>query len=442
MSLRLADLHACFEGVIPSIVATVAPDGTPNISYLSHVVAVDAEHVALSNQFFGKTAQNLETNPRAAILVVDGRTGAQFRLETLLARSEGEGRLFDEISGHLAASSAQVGMDDVMRLKAVDVFRVLGISMVASPVPIPPPQAPPDLPRLESLARIAAAIVAAAEIGEIVEAVLSGISAELAADAVTLLIHDPVRSVLTTLGSHGYPRSGIGSEVGLGSGLAGRAAAERRIVKVSDLSRVRRFGAAIRATAPEEEESRTIPPPGMPGALSQIAAPLLAQGRLVGAVLAESRRRFAFGPAEQGALAILANLAAAALALADTAVAEPAQPRREPPPRALGPAFRVTHHRFDDSVFIDGNYIIKGVAGRLLVFLLRLHASEGRTEFSNREIRLADALRLPEFNDNLETRLLLLQRRLDEKDAPVRLVRPGRGRLRIELTGTPRIASV
>ena len=39
------------------------------------------------------------------------------------------------------------------------------------------------------------------------------------------------------------------------------------------------------------------------------------------------------------------------------------------PPRTGTPAgaFRVVHHRFDDSIFIDGGYVIRGVAGRLLV---------------------------------------------------------------------------
>jgi adenylate cyclase len=32
MTVRLRDLAACFEGVIPSILATAAPDGTPNIA--------------------------------------------------------------------------------------------------------------------------------------------------------------------------------------------------------------------------------------------------------------------------------------------------------------------------------------------------------------------------------------------------------------------------
>ena len=59
MTIRLRDLHACFEGVIPSIIATASQDGVPNISYLSHVAFVDDEHVALSNQFFSKTAANI-----------------------------------------------------------------------------------------------------------------------------------------------------------------------------------------------------------------------------------------------------------------------------------------------------------------------------------------------------------------------------------------------
>lgn len=100
---------------------------------------------------------------------------------------------------------------------------------------------------------------------------------------------------------------------------------------------------------------------------------------------------------------------------------------------------QVVHHHFDDSVFIDGNYIIKGVAGRLLAFMLDQHLTRGRSEFTNREIRLDGKLRLPDFKDNLETRLLLLRRRLEEKQLPIRLIRLGRGRIAFEVEGRVRL---
>ncbi|HEY8613740.1 MAG TPA: pyridoxamine 5'-phosphate oxidase family protein, partial [Roseomonas sp.] len=109
MTPSLAALDACFEGVVPSIICTVAADGTPNISYLSHVARLGEGRVALSNQFFSKTAANLQMNPRAALLVVDPRSGAQYRLDIRYRESIETGSDFDRMDADLRASSAQLG---------------------------------------------------------------------------------------------------------------------------------------------------------------------------------------------------------------------------------------------------------------------------------------------------------------------------------------------
>ncbi len=86
-------------------------------------------------------------------------------------------------------------------------------------------------------------------------------------------------------------------------------------------------------------------------------------------------------------------------------------------------------------MFLDGEYLIRGVAGRILWSLVQRHEQTGQTEFTNKELRLDKSLDLPGFRDNLDTRLVMLKRRLDERQAPLRLERTGRGRFELRCRG-------
>jgi hypothetical protein len=77
--------------------------------------------------------------------------------------------------------------------------------------------------------------------------------------------------------------------------------------------------------------------------------------------------------------------------------------------------------------------LIKGVAGAILWKLLKDYVQHGRTEFSNRELRLDASIPLPDVADNLEARLVLLRRRLIEHGPHIRIEKTGRGRFRLEV---------
>lgn len=128
--LALRDLAVCFEGAVPSTIATASADGVPNVTYLSKVHFVDDDHVALSDQFFSKTNRNLAENPYACVLVFDPTTYDQYRLLVRYERSERQGRLFDRVDRDIEAIAALTGMSGVFKLRAVDIYRVLEIEQV------------------------------------------------------------------------------------------------------------------------------------------------------------------------------------------------------------------------------------------------------------------------------------------------------------------------
>jgi adenylate cyclase len=448
VDLRLDAIRTCFEGVVPSTICTVAPDGTPNVTYLSIIQFVDSTHVALSFQFFNKSRANIEQNPRAQTLVIDPVTFRQYRLDLLFERSEREGPLFDRMNARLTAIASLTGMTRVFKLRGADVYRVLACAEVPLGVAADPEATPDDAadaptpppPTLESVSRVTEALATCGDLDALVTAAIDGLRDVMGYEHVVLLLADETGERLLAVDSGGGAAgSGAGAEIAVGEGVWGTAAAQQRPIRISRLARDLRYSDAVRrtvqASAAADTLEKQIPWPGLDDVDSLLAVPVVQQGELVGLLGLESSRSMRFRHEDEAAVQVVARqLALMINAVAASDDANPRAPMQVGAP-ATGRRVRFLHHTDDDSVFIDDRYVIKGLSGRILARLVGIFVNDGRTDFSNKELRTDATLRLSTLRDNLETRLLLLRRRLDDRGTPIRLLRTGRGQLRLQVDG-------
>jgi adenylate cyclase len=299
---------------------------------------------------------------------------------------------------------------------------------------------PPAASVLSALAQLSQRLGRCPDLDTLVSAALAGVAEQFGYEHSLLLLRDEDGGRLYTIASHGYDVEGIGSEVRVGEGVIGMAAARVEPMRVGNLGQMLAYARSVRRAYEQsggEVPGRELPLPGLADAESQVAVPAVVHGQLVGVLTIESPRRLAFSDADEALLTVVAALVAAAIEIdaalerAESDVAPSASEARSATTTGGANPARVRFFAVDGSIFLDGEYLIKGVAGRILWKLVGHYCAERRTEFTNKEVRLDPALELPEFRDNLESRLILLKRRLDERDAPIRIEKSGRGRFRL-----------
>ncbi len=455
MSVPLETLATCFQGLLPAQLFTCSSDGIPNAAYLSHVDYVDSSHVALSFQFFNKSRRNIAENPHALVTMLDPDTGLGWQLRLRYVRSETSGPLFERMALRIEAIASYCGLKGIFKLRAADVYEVRSID----PAPeegahaasrrggsTPRVRTPDPVFTVRALQDFAERIHRADSLESLVDSTLAGLEDSFGFKQSMILVPTEEDGVLVTIATRGYPTSGAGAEVRFGEGIGGMVAEARKPIRISGLLRGMLYALAMHKAAEHPEARRAcIPVPGLPNPESQLGVPLLVRDELVGVLCLESETPYRFHEEDKASIELLGSYLAIAIqnmqlqersadALAEPAPPAPARQAVAAPSPQSGPRREIVYYGADECILVDGEYLIRSLPARILWRLLSSYDAAGRVEFTNRELRLDKSLNLPEWKDNLESRLLLLRRRLELKLPDIRLVPRARGRFALQVS--------
>ena len=148
------------------------------------------------------------------------------------------------------------------------------------------------------------------ELEQVVDAALAGIGELFPSSNALLLVYEPELGKLVTLASHGYEASGTGSEVALGQGVIGLAAARQQTTRIANLQRMLSYARSVHRTTGEAPDEIKLP--GLPDARSQLAAPMVSRAVLIGVLAIESNVAIAYDELDERVLTVAARLVAAA----------------------------------------------------------------------------------------------------------------------------------
>ena len=377
----LSDIESCFQGVIPAYLATCSTDGEPNVTCVSIVHLLSPGRIGLSCQFMNKSLRNLRETRRAQVMVLAPDTLAEYVLDVEFVRLVDTGAVFDKMDATLDAVASQSGMAGVFALTGVAEFDVLDWrTATGKPTATPDGAAAPD--PIEQLDRISAAMGSATDVDALLEQTFAVLARELGLQHGFLLLTDGASERLHNVASHGFDQAHFGSEIAMGEGIYGTAAARQTSIRTGSMSRERLMAQAV-ARGSAQADPTNLPLPGLANAESTLAVPLVRGDRCLGVLCFQSSMPGAFTAGCEKTLLIIARHLSAMMTVLGVPHKEVEVSARRGQLGGRALVTRVKYFEPDGSIFLDDEYLIKGVAGRILWRVLSNYSKDQRDEFSS-----------------------------------------------------------
>ena len=448
-SPALEDLRLCFEGAVPAVIAT----------------AVGRRHPQRHLPVEGPPRRPRARGPVEPVLLQDGEepgrepprqraahraaSYSQFRLHLAYERTERRGPVFERLRGDIEALAALVGMQGVFKLQAADIYRVIDIEAVPTALNRPADgiaalTTANDGPDAQAIAELGARLSRCADLDTLVSATVDGLAELFDYQHSLVLLLDEDGRRLYTIASHGYAAEGVGSEVVVGEGLVGLTAERCTAMRVGSLRQMDKYSRSVRQSY--EDSGDASPGTGHRGAdHGRRGEP---PGRAGDGLRPARRCGHRREPSDRCLRPRRRSRAQRGRHAARQRGGERAAPRtaakrtRRTPAETPGPTPDVpaAHLRFFSvgRQHVPRRRVPHQGRGRPHPVVDRRSARARRPRRLHATARCASTppSTCPPYRDNFENRLILLKRRLDERDAPIRIEKTGRGRFRLQI-GAP-----
>lgn len=416
MKIELSQLRDCFQGIVPALICTHDNEGTPNVSYLSHVEYVSENELALSNQFFSKTKRNVLQTKQALLLLLHPRTLQQYELRLSFKQSQTSGEIFEKMSLRLSIIAANEGKAHIYKLLSSDIYEVISITerlgMSKSPVALP--AAIPwrtgftygEMARgfLETMT--ATDFKPKESIDLLLKTVRFGFGID---DCYFYLINDSGEVQLYNSENLKQNSQELFAEH---YNVVKKVANYGKPIMLAGLQLQRRY---LNSILDEKSEVRSI--------ARQLAIPVVFRGNGLGVLIIEDGE--ASGWDLEMVQALRSMCTSLALELGKSGKVDFSK-------EIISAGLNFNYHRESETLFLNDIVFIKNLPSKILSYVLSKYLKGEKTIFSNQEIICALQSDFPiEGKANFESRLILIKKRLEEKGLPLRLVSRGRGQFEL-----------
>ncbi|MDM7935128.1 MAG: pyridoxamine 5'-phosphate oxidase family protein [Methanothrix sp.] len=108
----------------PVPIATASRSGVPNVIFVGAFRVLDEENLMIADNFFYKTAKNLEENPKIAILCYDSQTKKSFQIKGSVKVLK-EGERFEEMRKWVHGINPKLPAKACVMVKVEEIYNAM-----------------------------------------------------------------------------------------------------------------------------------------------------------------------------------------------------------------------------------------------------------------------------------------------------------------------------